>query len=119
MRLSFRLGVRAAQIFTVTVVPQFPPEQIFRDWTPVLNEVSRLTGLHLKLKTYTSIPEFETSFLNGEPDFVCVGQGKCGAHSRNSGVTLAEPDRPKRSKIAPSTCHETVGGCGYTSIECL
>lgn len=67
--LSLNPGARAAQTFTVSVVPQFPPEQVFHDWTPVLNEVSRLTGLHLKLKIYASIPEFETAFLNGEPDF--------------------------------------------------
>lgn len=67
--LSLNSLARAEQTFTVAVVPQFPPEQIFRDWTPVLNEVSKLTGLHLKLKTYPSIPEFETAFLNGEPDF--------------------------------------------------
>ncbi len=67
--LSFNLGARAAQTFTVAVVPQLPAEQIFRDWTPILNEVSRLTGLDLKLKTYATIPEFETAFLKGEPDF--------------------------------------------------
>ncbi len=67
--LSLNPGARAAQTFTVAVVPQLPPEQVFRDWTPVLNEVSKLTGLHLKLKTYSSVPEFETAFLNGEPDF--------------------------------------------------
>ncbi len=67
--LSFNLGARAAQTFTVAVVPQFPAEEIFRDWTPVLKEVSRLTGLDLKLKTYVSIPAFETAFLSGEPDF--------------------------------------------------
>jgi len=67
--LSLHLGARAAQTFSVAVVPQFPPEQIFRDWIPVLNEVSKLTGLDLRLKTYASIPEFETAFLNGEPDF--------------------------------------------------
>lgn len=67
--LSLNLGARAEQTFTVTVVPQFPPEQIFRDWTPVLKEISKLTGLQLKLKTYASIPEFETAFLNGESDF--------------------------------------------------
>ncbi len=66
--LSFNLGARAAQTFTVAVVPQFPAEEIFRNWTPVLKEVSRLTGLDLKLKTYASIPAFETAFLNGEPD---------------------------------------------------
>ncbi len=67
---SLGLGASAAQTLSVAVVPQFPPEQIFRDWTPVLKEVSRLTGLDLKLKIYASIPEFESAFLNGEPDFV-------------------------------------------------
>lgn len=67
--LSVNSDARAAQPLTVAVVPQFPAEQIFRDWTPVLNEVSKLSGLDLKLKTYASISEFETDFLNGEPDF--------------------------------------------------
>ncbi len=65
---SLGLGASVAQTLSVAVVPQFPAEQIFRDWTPVLKEVSRLTGLDLKLKVYASIPEFETAFLNGEPD---------------------------------------------------
>lgn len=67
--LSINPIASAEPTFTVAVVPQFPPEQIFHDWTPVLNEVSQLTGLQLKLKTYASIPEFEADFLNGVPDF--------------------------------------------------
>ncbi len=70
--LSFNVGASAAQTqnqtLSVAVVPRFTAEQIFRDWTPVLKEVSRLTGLNFKLKTYASIPEFETAFLNGEMD---------------------------------------------------
>jgi len=65
---SLGLGASAAQTLSVAVVPRFPAEQIFRDWTPVLTEVSRLTGLDFKLKAYASIPEFETAFLNGELD---------------------------------------------------
>ena len=67
--LSVNSGARATQSFTVAVVPQFPAEQIFRDWTPVLNEASQLSGLAFTLKTYASIPEFESDFLNGGPDF--------------------------------------------------
>ncbi|MBP6719113.1 MAG: phosphate/phosphite/phosphonate ABC transporter substrate-binding protein [Rhodoferax sp.] len=67
--LSVNSGARATQSFTVAVVPQFPAEQIFRDWTPVLNEASQLSGLAFTLKTYASIPEFESDFLNGRPDF--------------------------------------------------
>ncbi len=67
---SLGLGTSAAQTLSVAVVPQFLPEQIFRDWTPVLKEVSKLTGLDLQLKVYASIPAFEAAFLNGEPDVV-------------------------------------------------
>ncbi len=67
--LSFNLSARAAQTYTVAVVPQYSVEQISRDWTPLLVEVSKLTGLDLKLKTYATIPEFEAAFLKGEPDF--------------------------------------------------
>ncbi len=85
--LSFNLGARAAQTFTVAVVPQFPAEEIFRDWTPVLKEVSRLTGLDLKLKTYASIPEFETAFLSGEPDFAYMNSYHAVMAKKAAGYT--------------------------------
>ena len=67
---SLGLGTSAAQTLSFAVVPQFPPEEIFRDWTPVLEAISKLSGLDFKLKTYASIPDFEAAVLNGEPDVV-------------------------------------------------
>lgn len=68
--LGASLASQAAQTLTIAVVPQFLPEQIFSTWTPVLNEVTKLTGIRFELKSYTSIPEFEAAFLKGIPDVV-------------------------------------------------
>jgi phosphonate transport system substrate-binding protein len=54
--------------WTVGIVPQFPPEQIFRTWSPILKALSRLTNERFELHSFNSIPEFETAFLNGEVD---------------------------------------------------
>lgn len=61
-------AVHAQSRLTVGVVPQFPPEQIFAAWTPVLAELSRATGITLELKIYPTIPDFEKAFLKGELD---------------------------------------------------
>lgn len=59
---------RAQPPLTVGIVPQFPLEHIYATWTPVINEVSRVTGLQLTIKAYPTIPEFETAFRRGEID---------------------------------------------------
>ncbi len=56
--------------YTIAVVPQFPPQIIKRDWTPLIKRVSEISGVMLSLKFYRSIPEFEEDFLKGKPDFV-------------------------------------------------
>lgn len=66
MGLAFRAP--AAPALTFAVVPQYPPEQIHRTWTPVLQEITRKTGIPLQLKSYASIPDFEADFLKGGPD---------------------------------------------------
>lgn len=62
------LAANAAESLTFAVVPQFPPEQIYRTWKPVLDEIATLSGQPLELKTYPSIPDFEAAFIKGEPD---------------------------------------------------
>ena len=66
--LGMCLAAQAAQTLSFAVVPQLAPVQVFRDWAPMLKEVSKLTGIELRLKTYASIPEFEADFLKGGPD---------------------------------------------------
>ena len=95
---SWGLGASAAQTFTFAVVPQFPPEQIFRNWAPVLKEVSRLTGLDLKLKSYASISEFESDLLNGEPDVTYMNPYHAVMAKKAAGYTPLLRDDATRLK---------------------
>lgn len=55
--------------FSVYVVPQFPPEEIHKSWTPVLQLLSQATGFEFELNIPATIPEFETALAHGEADF--------------------------------------------------
>lgn len=57
------------RVWSLAVVPQFPPAKLQRDWTPVLERVERETGLRLALKLQASIPRFEAEVLGGGADF--------------------------------------------------
>jgi phosphonate transport system substrate-binding protein len=59
----------AADSLSVGVVPQFDARHITRIWQPILEEISRLSGIALELKTSSSIPEFEQQFASGTYDF--------------------------------------------------
>ena len=56
--------------YTIAVVPQFPPLIVKRLWLPLIDQVSRSSGVKLDLRFYRSIPDFERDFLKGKPDFV-------------------------------------------------
>ena len=51
------------------VVPQFEPRKLARIWIPILKEIEKETGIHLKMVGSPKIPEFEKSFIAGEFDF--------------------------------------------------
>jgi phosphonate transport system substrate-binding protein len=53
------------RVFTIGVVPQFTPVEIYERWGPLVKELENRTGLKFELKTYKSIPEFEKAFLKG------------------------------------------------------
>mgnify|MGYP001823989483 FL=1 len=59
----------AADSLSVGVVPQFDARHITRVWQPILEEISRLSGIALELQTSSSIPEFEQQFASGAYDF--------------------------------------------------
>lgn len=56
--------------YVISVVPQFPALEIYRNWAPVLEYLQHATGMRFELKISHSIPEFERDFLQGVPDFV-------------------------------------------------
>lgn len=59
-----------AETYELAVVPQFPAAEIQRDWQPLLARIRESSGVDLKLRHARSIPEFETQFMHGTPDFV-------------------------------------------------
>ena len=56
--------------YTLAVVPQYTAVDIGLRWAPVLERLAKETGITLQIRSAASIPEFETEFLSGIPDFV-------------------------------------------------
>lgn len=67
--LSLGLSARAEE-FTVGVVPQIEAHKLHSIWQPILDAVSLKTGHTFKLLGSKTIPEFESSFQNGEFDII-------------------------------------------------
>ena len=56
------------EVYILAVVPQYTPCEVHRNWTPVVEKLSRATGRDFQIKIYPSIPEFEAAFLSGAID---------------------------------------------------
>ena len=63
-------AAQASGKYSFAVVPHYNATELHKGWAPVLQRISRETGLELEIKIAPSIPEFETEFLKGVPDFV-------------------------------------------------
>lgn len=59
----------AAQTYTFGIVPQFEARKLARIWKPIIDEIEKRTGYEFEIVGSPRIPEFETSFMNGEFDF--------------------------------------------------
>lgn len=64
------LPAQAEESYTFAVVPQFEQRKLFATWKPIINELSRRTGIKLNLVAALSIPEFEQELSRGSYDFV-------------------------------------------------
>lgn len=60
----------ADRAYSLSVVPQFTPTDISLRWSPLLDQLARDTGIRLELGVARDIPQFESGFLEGGPDFV-------------------------------------------------
>jgi phosphonate transport system substrate-binding protein len=56
------------KFITFGIVPQQSASKLARLWTPILNKLSKETGLKIKFKTAPNIPTFEQRLLEGEYD---------------------------------------------------
>lgn len=67
---TFSVYSQEEPVYTIGVVPQFPPIAILEKWTPFIDYLSRETGFNFRIDTSESIPEFEKDLMQGEFDFV-------------------------------------------------
>lgn len=55
--------------YTFAVIPQGPPETMYRNWKPFIDRLSQDTNLTLKLKLYERMEDFEEDLQDGKVDF--------------------------------------------------
>lgn len=60
----------APRAYVLAVVPQMHAADIEQSWKPVVDRLSKDAGVKIELRLYPSIPQFESAFLAGTPDFV-------------------------------------------------
>lgn len=88
-------GVGAAEIYTFAVVPQFEQRKLFRIWKPVVEEVSRRSGVQLKLVATLTVAEFERELSAGAFDFNYANPYHIMRESRRQGyVPLIRDSQP-------------------------
>lgn len=61
-----------AEALKIYVVPQTNPAQLHADWSPLLQRISKDTGINLQLVVMPDIPKFEQALLQGKPDIALV-----------------------------------------------
>lgn len=58
----------AAREYTVAVIPIMPPAEVKRRWQPVLDEITRLSGLRFRFHFYPDFARFEQGLAQEEVD---------------------------------------------------
>jgi phosphonate transport system substrate-binding protein len=64
------LNSNQEKTYTFAVLPQQPPANMYRLWTPVIEKLRSETGLNLKLKVYERMNDFEYDLSTGKNDFI-------------------------------------------------
>lgn len=83
------------EVFTFAVVPQFEQRKLFAIWKPVIDELSRRTGLQLKLVATLTVPEFERELSRGTFDFIYANPYHIMRESKRQGyIPLVRDDLP-------------------------
>jgi phosphonate transport system substrate-binding protein len=85
------------RIYTFGVVPQFEQRKLYATWKPVVDELSKQTGLKFNLVTTLKIQDFEKAFFRGEFDFVYVNPYHVVlAHNVQGYIPLVADTKPVR-----------------------
>jgi len=57
------------ETYVLAVPPLLPPAEVYKDWIPFVERLSKETGTDIKLKVYNTISALEDDVINGIPDF--------------------------------------------------
>ena len=71
--------------YTFSVVPQFKPAQLQQEWAPVIERISRETGIKLKLVIAPTNPKFEADLYKSVPDFAFMNPYQAAIAMKSSG----------------------------------
>lgn len=63
-------SAQSEESYTFAVVPQFEQRKLFAIWKPIVDEISRRTGVKFNLVATLSVSEFERELSRGSYDFV-------------------------------------------------
>lgn len=91
------------EVFTFAVVPQFEQRKLFGIWKPIVDELSKRTGLHLKLVATLTVPEFERELSKGSFDIIYANPYHILWESKRQGyIPLVRDDIPLRGILVVS-----------------
>ncbi|MBS1139413.1 MAG: periplasmic binding protein-related protein [Proteobacteria bacterium] len=68
--LEASIAVSSEAPITLGVVPQFEQRKLFSIWKPIVDELSRRTGIEIRLAVTLTVPEFEQALEKGAFDLV-------------------------------------------------
>jgi phosphonate transport system substrate-binding protein len=86
--------------YTFGVVPQFEQRKLYATWKPVVDELSKRTGLTFNLVTTLKIQDFEKAFMRGEFDFTYVNPYHVvQVHDTQGYIPLVADSEPLRGII--------------------
>lgn len=57
------------KIYSLSIVPQYTPIFIHRNWQPFVERLEKDTGIKFQIKVYATFQKFLSSLERGEPDF--------------------------------------------------
>jgi phosphonate transport system substrate-binding protein len=85
---------------TLAIVPQHGSISAARQWQPLINELSRQTGIRFRFVTAPSVTEFERRLLNGDYDYAYMNAALyLDAKSKQGFRALAQRQRSLRGVI--------------------
>ena len=87
-----------AQEYTFGIVPQQSAKKLAQLWTPVLQQLSQMTGMEIKFATAKDIPTFERRLAAGEYDFAYMNPYHFTVFNQTPGYVAMAHQSDKRIK---------------------